>query len=132
MIEGRLTTLTGREVAIRIPENLSEIPLARFLPADIEYQRIVSDFGDILFSNDYRFLASVVKFLGFILDVPANDLLGCKTGNVDSNAKKISTGLEAAKLSDSLDTSIYALFSHISGLFNEVNPIGTDIDEVVS
>ena len=77
MIEGRLTTLTGREVAIRIPENLSEIPLARFLPADIEYQRIVSDFGDILFSNDYRFLASVVKFLGFILDVPANDLLGC-------------------------------------------------------
>lgn len=126
MIVGELSA-NGRVVDINIPESLREIPLSRFIPADIEYRRILSDYGDILFSTDYRYLESIVKFLGFVLDVDPNHLIGCKTGIISNNAKKVAAGLDASKKWDSVEGTLLALFEHVAGLFSDVNPFNADI-----
>lgn len=122
MLSVTLKTLNGKEVQLNVPQNASEIPLNRFVRAKLAYLDIDAIFGEKLFGTEYRFLQKVIEFISFTLNVPANDLMGFRTGSVKDNAETLAFGITQTQTWEKADKSIYALYSHLVKVFREAGP----------
>jgi len=76
LISATITTFNGKKVNIRIPESGKEIPLKRYFYAKYVFDQINELFGDEKPLNEFSFLKLVVEFLGQVLDIEPNVIMG--------------------------------------------------------
>ena len=85
MISATITTFNGKKVNIRIPESGKEIPLKRYFYAKYVFDQINELFGDEKPLNEFSFLKLVVEFLGQVLDIEPNVIMGFNKGSFKDN-----------------------------------------------
>ncbi len=119
MKTAELKTMNGKTVRLNIPYDASEIPLARYFPARLIFDDIQALFGTEQPLNQILFLKKVTEFLGMILNVEPNELLGFRVGDFGENI----AGLAAVKNQldwQSIDVTLYRLYKHIGAVLLNV------------
>lgn len=121
MISATLTTLTGKKINLRIPENGNEIPLNRYFYAKYIFDQINDLFGEDKPLNEFTFLKLVVEFVGQILNVDNNDLMGFNKGTFKDNFDSLLPVKDNLDW-NSIDVTLYRLYTHLGDVFSKIQP----------
>ena len=127
MISATITTFNGKKVNIRIPESGKEIPLKRYFYAKYVFDQINELFGDEKPLNEFSFLKLVVEFLGQVLDIEPNVIMGFNKGSFKDNFEMLLPVKDNMDW-ESIDMTLYRLYGHVGSVFASIAPKEVDGD----